>query len=456
MAAESLPHWLLTGLLFIICYLSFSPAGAQSRFEATVIDAQTQEVLPFASVYVIPSTIHHPPTTNHQPSTTITNAVGTFAIDCDSTDVLRISYVGYKTAFVKVAQLGNIVPLTPNETMLQEVQVMPVRPLIDKICKETLRMARKYKSKNSQFFYRQTAFSDSVCYEFVEAFLSGCPAVALHDMKLLSGRYAGLQSDSTNFYSFFGNFYTFSQVEVAATYNMPKKIDDVVPLFRNYDKFYDVTYKVTSEDSTRIFVLHFVPKPEVLKSYAILDATLYVDAETMHLRRIVGEGRNFRVMTKYELYYNLGEMLVPRTIRKTNNTVFSYDISLTEEHGFPEVQSAFVEAVYELDGKTITTRSLLYNIGQSGKKSGKRSIIGSITNWFKEQYQSDKYNSLDFGSVLHKKIEQLGYDPEFWNKNEIVRRTPIEQDVLTLFEQQNLFGIMSTENAPDAEGVTDP
>lgn len=422
-------------LIVILSLLSLPLMAQHGKFEATVVDALTHQPLPFASVYV-----------SHDAST-ITNAEGTFAIKCDSTDVLRISYVGYKSTHIQASHLHNIVTLEPQETVLGEVLVIPIGPLIDKICKETLRASQKYKNKKGQFFYRQTAFSDSTCYEFAESFFSGGPAVSLHDLQLLSGRYAGLQPDSTHFYSFFGNFFTFSQLEVASNYSLPTKSQDVVPLFRNYDKFYDVSYEVTAaeEDGSRIFVIHFYPKPEALEKYSILATTLYVDEKTLHLRKIIGKGLNFRVVTMYVTYFNLMGVQIPRRIRMIQDAEFNYIINLTDERGFPEVQSAFVEAVYELNGKNITTRSLLYNLGDGSKKN-KRSFFARIADFFTENYTTRKGEALKFGSVLHETIEMQGYNPEFWNKNEIVRRTPIEQDVLKLFEHQNLFGLMNNGN----------
>ena len=37
--------------------------------------------------------------------------------------------------------------------------------------------------------------------------------------------------------------------------------------------------------------------------------------------------------------------------------------------------------------------------------------------------------------------ENQDYDPMFWNKNEIVKRTPLEEEAIGLFDRDNLFGI---------------
>ena len=413
--------------LFVIHYSLFiSPARAQ--YVATVIDAVTHERLPFASVWVDGAT------------STITNAVGTFSLHCEPADVLRITYVGYKAAYVEARQLGEVVALQPQERQLQEVVVVPIGPMINKICKETLRLQQKYKNRESKFFYRQTAFLGARCYEFAESFLKGNPAVSLRNLSIYTGRYAGIQSDSLNHYTYFGNFYTFSQLEMAAYYKMPSKLDDVVPLFRNYNKFYNVSYTVISgDDGERIFAIRFEPKPEVLSRYSILGGTLYVDEQTLHIRRFEGEGHNFRVLTR--ILTETNEIGFSRYTQSVSLAHFSYVVEMTEEHGYPEVQSVYVDESHDFEGQTITTRSLLFNLGDGPKKKG--NLLKRIGNWFADQHSDSKSSSmLEFYSELHKEIKRTGYDPDFWQKNEIVRRTPIEQAVLQLFEENDLFGVM--------------
>ena len=348
--------------------------------------------------------------------------------------------MGYKAAYVVARQLGEVVALQPQERQLQEVVVVPIGPMINKICKETLRLQQKYKNRESKFFYRQTAFLGARCYEFAESFLKGNPAVSLRNLSIYTGRYAGIQSDSLNHYTYFGNIYTFSQLEMAAYYKMPSKLDDVVPLFRNYNKFYNVSYTVISgDDGERIFAIRFEPKPEVLSRYSILGGTLYVDEQTLHIRRFEGEGHNFRVLTR--ILTETNEIGFSRYAQSVSLAHFSYVVEMTEEHGYPEVQSVYVDESHDFEGQTITTRSLLFNLGDGPKKKG--NLLKRIGNWFADQHSDSKSSSmLEFYSELHKEITRTGYDPDFWQKNEIVRRTPIEQAVLQLFEENDLFGVM--------------
>ena len=417
-------------MLTIILLMTVLVAHAQTQtYEATVVDATTHERLPFASVFVDGET------------STISNAVGVFSINCQPTDVLRISFVGYKSTFIEASQLKEVVSLQPQEKLLQELVVVPIGPMIDKICKETLRLQRKYKTRYSKFFYRQTAFRGAQCYEFVESFLKGNSAIALNNLILQSGRYAGLQSDSANLYTFFGNFFTFSQLEIAASYKQPTIADDVVPLFRNYDKFYDASYWVTTDDDgNRIFAIKFEPKPEMVNRYAMLCGTVYVDEKTLHIRRFEGQGLNFRVMTRTQA--KVGMLGFGRYTRVTSPASFYYLVEMTEERGFPEVQSVYVDESHEYLGQAITTRSLLFNLGEKRKKNI-GGVLQGIGGWFSRQYDSNySGRNLYFQDELHEAISEQGYDPEFWEKNEIVRRTPVEDNVLHLFEQNNLFGIL--------------
>ena len=72
-------------------------------------------------------------------------------------------------------------------------------------------------------------------------------------------------------------------------------------------------------------------------------------------------------------------------------------------------------------GKQISTRSILFNVGDQTASNERKRM------WA-------------FGDI-HSFIRQQGYDPEFWHNNEIVRRTPVEEQVMELFEHQNLFGV---------------
>lgn len=393
-------------LILVISCWPIAQVVAQNTFEATVVDAITREPLPFASIYV------------NAASSTITNREGGFSVSCDSTAVLRISYVGYEIMSLPCTQLSPVIALSPIEQKIQEVVVLPypLKKFIRQTTKETLKQLQKFRKHPSKFFYRQTAFNDSTCYELLESFLIGHAAVALRDLQLVKGRYAGIRSDSIHKYSFFGNFFTCSQIEFASRSDMPLYSEDIVPLFRNYQRFYDVDYDVIGDQPDRIIVLYFEPKPEVERP--IVATTIYVDEQTLHVRKLEGQLRNIIILKSEN---EMGPDSVPKIIKKAYRSTFDFVVNMTEEHGFTEVQSVYVAEQHGQDEERQFTRSLLFNLGEEDSKVGEKQLM--------------------FGDNLHNCIEEQDYDADFWRQNEVVKRTPVEEAVMQLFEDKKLFGV---------------
>ena len=386
-------------------------------FSAIVVDVQTQEPLPFASIYVQPSTSHH------SPSGTISNAVGGFAIKCAPTDVLRVSFVGYKTLNIQAAKLQGHVALEPLENKLKEVTVKPIdlKKFIRKTTAETRRQLDKYEKRKSCFFYRQITFADSTCYELMEAFLQAKPAVFLRDLFLMKGRFAGIQPDSLHRYSFWTNFYTVSEMPMLTRYDYHNNTD-AKPLTRNYKDFYDLDYDLMGDSTGRLVAVHFIPKKNV--TYPVLAVTLYIDENTYHLRKMEGEARNVSVCHKDYIVEQKDTVKIVKEVKTYDKANFLLTVNMTEDRGFLEVQSVYIDQQFQRYGKQIATRSILFNVGDLEADKGMR-----VWSW----------------GDMHSYIRQQGYDPVFWHNNETVLRTPIEEQVMQLFEQQNLFGVMAPE-----------
>jgi hypothetical protein len=121
----------------------------------------------------------------------------------------------------------------------------------------------------------------------------------------------------------------------------------------------------------------------------------------------------------------LGADSVVRSVKTLYDTSFDFIVNMTEARGFVEVQSVYVAEQHLQDGELQLTRSILFNVG--------------------ERQGRGREAQLQFGDDLHRRIEQQDYDPEFWRKNETVRRTPMEQAVLQLFEHHRLFGVWQSD-----------
>ena len=409
-------NYLAISLTLIFACLSHSVMMAQTRFESVVIDSKTSEPLAYASV----SSSRH--------NATITNAEGAFRIKCGPTDRLQISFIGYKKVEIMAADLKAITPLDPIQNTLDEVVVKPLklRDFIRKTAKETLQQIKLYGDCTSTFFYRQTSHCDTTCNEYVEAFLSGQAAVELKNLILLTGRYAAIAPDSANSYAYYRNYYTFSQLELVGKKREHDPDDTIVPLLYYYDNYYLTDYSYTLDDQGRsIVVINFTPRTKVIRP--ILAATLYIDEKTMHIRKVVGHGVNTFIRTGTWMEDEVVEAEVEEDAIADSHPYFTwiipsdfdFVITMTEKNGYTEVESIHVETKHEFNDRTIATSSLLFNIGNGSKESGQDMI---------------------FYGNMHRMIEKQGYDPKFWKENEVVRRTPVEQHVAELFENDHLFG----------------
>lgn len=394
--------------LLLIC-LPLTAAAQTIAVEAIVMDAQTQEPLPYASIFI------------NNANSTITNAEGAFRIVCNADDRIRISYIGYKTKYVVASDATQQVELEPMTTILHEVTVLPVRSYLEKALEVNMKELKKNRKHKASFFYRQTAFTDSACYEFMEAFLGGNSAVWLRNLALSKGRFAGIQPDSMHYYSFYTNFFTTSQIQVTPLPGTTVDPDDRFPLTKYYDRHYDVSGEWIGDGDDRLLAVHFTPKPTKM---LVLDATLYFDAQTLLLRRM--EGKELNLIVKHlkagidsklrKLYEYLGDDIYDDVYE----TVFNFVVNMTEDRGFLEVQSVAIEETHELYGENIRTNSVLFNVGDRDIGRGKR---------------------LEHGDSMQEEIAKRGYDKEFWKHNEIVLRTPVEEAVMKLFEGHQLFGV---------------
>ena len=107
-------------LIYLLLFCLPLTAAAQTiAVEAIVMDAQTQEPLPYASIYI------------SNTNSTITNAEGGFRIVCEAEDKIRLSFVGYKTKYILATEMTPVVELEPMATTLSEVTVLPIRSLLE-------------------------------------------------------------------------------------------------------------------------------------------------------------------------------------------------------------------------------------------------------------------------------------------------------------------------------------
>ena len=390
-------------LILLLLLLAASASAQRLHVDARIIDAKTGERLPFASVYI-----------NGQ-NNTISNAEGEFAINADSADVLRISYVGYKTVHLRAVDIGQEVLLSSEGEMLAEVVVLGSDYIIKKVLERHKKEVKKHGKKKSNFFYRQVSKNNRECTAFLEAFFSGKSAYELSDLQLVTGRYVsavGRRAINPT------NYFTFAQIALYSGSIRMMGMHQLVPLTVDYYRFFETEVEVISDGDRRIYVVYFIPRNP---NWWSVTACLYIDAETFQVLRYKGFGNNDRVWHK-EHGSDEG-LMTKRTIKPAD---YSFVINYQHDNGFTEVQSVHFLVTYEHAGNRYETTGMMFNVADRFVK-GKTAMA----------FTDNLMNEINKGKMNNDKH----YDRKFWEQLEIVKRTPVENEVVEFFERDNLFGV---------------
>ena len=363
---------------------------ASDTLTAVVLDAETGEPVPYASVYVSPS------------CGTISNYDGEFCLQCLPSDVLRISSIGYKKVSFKASELPATILMKPIASTLREVTVIGKDDVLARLVRKLQKEARKYGKADGSYFFRVTTQYPGTD-ELAEAFMSAKSCVQMRDIAFHSGTHGILKDlkgnvlvnpdlkglGSTNLHILL------RLAPVSLYYGMWDSA--VVPadvVLSRQGKLYDVSYSVFYEDDgTEIRKIHFMGKP-ASSSYIILEGTMYVDYKKCQLLRFDGQMRG--------LYLRMYDNARRRTT--IDSVGYSMHVDYRHDHGFTEIANMSGTLVKD----NVLLRYLLFNLGEK-EMSFKRRV--SVKN-----------------NMLHA-IDVVGYDSTLWNMADIVKRTKTEERV---------------------------
>ena len=403
-------------LLTLLAGMAALSVEAQTRvLDAQLVDAQTGEPVSYANVYATSGL------------GTISNSDGEFRLPVADTAHVRISFIGYETVVLPVSKVGKVVRLKPATYDIAEVTVLPSGDkLATHVIKKAIKEFRRSRKVQGNYFYRQVTQTDSVCNEYIEAFFWGRTSFCFPTAYLLEGRYAGLPSDSLTRYQYVTNYFTLSQLAVV-TPDIGAGMHGIIsPLRENFERYYKVTYNTlrsTSPTTPDCYVLYFEPLPIV--SSPILQAVVYVDMKTLGLLRCEGNllgltmqdivtGEEHDFVAHFTINFRrVGDRFDPKT----------HD-ALNSRQSYSELTTVSAHATTTFIGRPVSLHSVLYNLGEN-------ELAGRTQPDF----------SLEIGEQTDLKtaISHTDYNPDFWQKNEIVRRTELEESVLHMMEGHGLF-----------------
>lgn len=361
---------------------------------ARVVDVETGEALPSATVVI------------DSEKSTITNTDGDFVIEAAPQEDLTVSYVGYKSFSMKVSNVGTVIKLTPYAVELDEVKVRPLKSILEKVTSRLKEETAEYKKQESNFYYRQTTLNDGECCEYVESFLNGYSEVALRQPSVITGRYGALKRTDNKRYSYVGNYYEISCISPYSPHKIDKK-KIIVPLMLNSEEKYHIDYDILTDKSNGNVIYKIVFTPHSKVQVPIVKGVIYVDADSYKIPKFEGEFlHNYIVSNKKERF----------------DSSLSFSVAYTYHRGFMEINSVTTKSEYSQYGISVSINSTLVNVGQKYYK-GKRKL-GTFSN-------------------LKDKIFSAGYNAQFWKDNTVIKRTPLEEQVMKMFEKDNVFSNIS-------------
>ena len=132
-----------------------------------------------------------------------------------------------------------------------------------------------------------------------------------------------------------------------------------------------------------------------------------MDADTYRIQKYEGDILNYYIIDKQGKHYDMKE---------------SFSVTYTYRRGFTEVQSVSTKGSYSQKGISVNINSTLVNVGL-------------------KYYEGKK--KLGASYIVKNKISSVDYDAKFWNDNTIIKRTPMEEQVVKMFEKDNVFSNMT-------------
>ena len=402
-------------IIFGSVQLSF---GQDYEVSGSVIDANSKEPIPFANIAI--KDIY---------KGTASNAVGEFSFKVDSLPmVLVITHLSYEPKEITVTTTVNplSIELLPGKLLMDEV-VIKARGshqyAYDLVYRAYNRITRDYnKSSYGKAFYRQISKNGDDYSELYEIFYDTRYSLnGIDDWAIQEGRYA-LKLSTADSFIYNKNFTLMARL---LTIVQPKTDDLIVPISEEVGNNYDLRLEqLLFVNNRKVAKIRFIKKEYVKKP--AMEGVIFIDVESFHVLKIEGsivnDDLNFITLKgengswkKYQV--NCEIAFKPRD---DDDLALEY-ISLSQNFDY------YYDGIF---ANKVETTSLMtfyeYYKPLKRKKLGGRLL---------------RFNTRD-SDIL----DNIGYNQKFWDDNIIVKRTPIEAEVIESFEEERAFGSIYLNN----------
>jgi hypothetical protein len=388
-------------LYFLVCLGGVGQAAyGQGQVTGKVLDKQTHQPVPYASVAVLGS----------QAGTT-SNAEGEFVLTVKSLPAkVVVSQLSYGRDTVAVAAAGalRLIELVPAAVSLPDVDMGSYSAELLKKAYRVLQRTNATK-QYGQAFYRQVTRLDNDPTEVQEMVWNvKASSAGLEGTTLAQARYAKKQallsyknlSNSTKVFQLYS-----PSVDTA------QKGRVLGPNSAEYYSFRLVG--LTQNGSQNLAEIEFVGKPAYNPAH--VQGTIFIDTDTYQVLRFKAGMDQNTTSSNPTFKFREGRMVYDVVFKaQPSGAVLDY-IKMTYTVTMGRVLKADVHQ--EASGFTYfynwqSTPTGLAYAGANAKES-------------------------DIAA-----IKQTTYDPAFWRDNPVVKRTPLEEEIIKSFEQKKAFGTM--------------
>ncbi len=384
----------------------------QHEISGKVIDKETGEPIPYCSIAVESLSLG-----------TASNELGEFTIRVDSIPAkLIFSHIGYGQVVVDVSTTSElIVVLEPYVSYLEEVVVLASKK--DSFARDLVKKAyeKADNAANRQLYgkalYRQKTKNGGDYSEFSEIFYDiRYTSNGIADWNIIEGRYA-LKDDAVH-----NRNYTLLTRLLQPL--QPNTEELIFPLHPAFEVYYDVAVnQIIQTDRSRIAVVHFKPLGTI--KTPIFEGDVYIDTKNHRILQING-GLSRDDLKILKLSTNNGYWkdytLAFEIVYKPNDDANLLDhIKVDQEFDYYKNDNLLY--------RSVTTSNLTFYEHYSPNTA--RRLGGQIT-----RNQSDWEN-----------LDEIGYNEQFWATNPIIKRTPVEEEVINAFERDNAFSSIFLNSA---------
>ena len=376
------------------------------KIQGVIKDKISGETIPFCNI-----------TFSNSYNGTSSNEQGEFVITLKSLPAtLTFTHLNYETFSVEVKDEKPLsISLVPLVNVLDEIELKPTDVKDDyaiSLVKKAFYRINDLSNvkKYGKAFYRQKSKNGDEYSELSEIIYDiKYSSTGINAWEILEGRYAVKDEKINN-----KNYTLFSKILQST---QPFTDDLIFPLRSDFEAFYNVRLiDLIKTEKSKIAVIYFKPLKHITTS--ILSGEIYVDTNTNQVLKVTGnllddnfKSVKFTEKNTYKKGYNLAYEMVFKEVNK-NDFIMDY-IKVDQEFDY------YKDDILKTHVSSTSNLTFFEHYTPKVEKSLGSFFVRNKSDW-------DNLNN-------------IGYNKKFWKDNPIIKRTPVENEVIDAFDKKNSF-----------------